>query len=193
MRTLQSSDSLYRETRDRLRGMGHVDDLFSCFAFDREGPLQVVLHRLKYEGITALGEELGVRLGKHVASLAHFHAPVMIVPVPLHHAKQRERGYNQSVSICTGMTRIIPAGVFPGLLIRRRYTLSQTTLRREERRLNVLNAFALNPRYHVPLDNRTVVLVDDVITTGATIDGCASILLAHGAQRVIACSVALAP
>jgi ComF family protein len=193
MRTLEDSDSLYRETCSRLLGMGHVDELFSCYVFDQEGPLQTVMHRLKYEGMTPLGEELGLRLGHHLAAHASLQLPVIIVPVPLHPAKLRERGFNQSVSICKGMTRIIHGMVIPRLLLRRRYTRSQTTLSRAERQQNVLNAFAFNTANRVHLDNRTVVLVDDVITTGATIDGCASILHAHGAKKVIACAVALAP
>jgi len=193
MRRLQNDDRLYRETRAHLLDAGNVEELFACYVFDKDGPLHTVIHRLKYEGMTPLGEELGLRLGQHLAAHASLRPPVVILPVPLHRAKHRERGYNQSEFICRGIARTIPGTVMPRLLHRRRYTRSQTTLNREERQRNVANAFGCSATLRNHLDNLTVLLVDDVITTGATIDGCASILRNHGARTVIACAIALAP
>jgi ComF family protein len=193
MRRLQGDDPLYRETRAHLLDAGHVEEVFAPYVFDRDGPLHTVIHRLKYEGMTPLGEELGLRLGHHLAAHASLHPPVVILPVPLHRAKRRERGYNQTEFICRGIARTIPGTVMPHLLHRRRYTRSQTTLSREERQQNVANAFGFDAKVRLNLGNITILLVDDVITTGATIDGCASVLRNHGARTVIACAIALAP
>jgi ComF family protein len=113
-----------------------------------------------------------------------------LIPVPLHPAKCRERGYNQSEYICQGIHAVTGLRVITGLLKRQRYTESQTHLEIEERRKNVAGAFVLDPSAEV--SGRTFLIVDDVITTGATMSACAKTLGDHGAGIVIACSVALA-
>jgi ComF family protein len=106
--------------------------------------------------------------------------------------KQRERGYNQSTLIARGFSRVAGIPVVDGAIVRRRYTLSQTTLTKAERLQNVRDAFCMKASSQDDWFDKTFVLVDDVITTGATLHSCAAVLKACGAKPVIACSVALA-
>jgi len=188
-----SKDEVYRETLARLVKGGSVSGLVSAFYFDQEGPLQAIIHELKYGGMTSLGVELGRKLGERLASVLSAEMITGSIPVPLHPAKLRERGYNQSEYICKGVQATTGLEVFPTLLRRRRYTQSQTKLNIDERKANVNEAFAINSSYESRVRDGTFILVDDVITTGATIDECARVLVDHGARRVVACSIALAP
>ncbi len=184
-------DAVYRDTLSKLTGSGHVSGLVSAYYFDEQGPLQAIIHQLKYGGMTSLGVVLGKRLG--AAMQSYDLQGCGLVPVPLHATKLRERGYNQSAYICKGISEVTGSEVFPKLLKRTRYTQSQTKLSMDERRENVSEAFAAHPSFASAVHDRTFLLVDDVITTGATIDACAKVLIEHGAKRVVAGSVALAP
>jgi ComF family protein len=125
-----------------------------------------------------------------------FLSPDFLVPVPLNKLKQRERGYNQVEFICRGISDVTRMMIERSLIVRKRYTQSQTELDRNRRRENVEGAFAVNPKNPAAasgaLTGRSIVLVDDVITTGATVEACARELVAHGADRVLAVSAALA-
>jgi ComF family protein len=116
----------------------------------------------------------------------------IIIPVPLHRTKQRERGYNQSEYVCTGIYEILNLEVIPNGLKRIRYTKTQTKLNREERKENVTNAFELNEKYLNKIQGKNIILVDDVITTGATILECGRILKANNCGKILTCSIALA-
>ncbi len=192
IRTVDPADTLYLETVQKLRSSGHISDLVSAFYFDKDGPLQDLLHLLKYNGMTDLGLQLGDRVGELLYPLVAGTAPAGIVPVPLHRSKQRERGYNQSEFICRGVSASTRLPILPVLLRRTRHTVSQTQLHIDDRKKNVEGAFAVHPSFAAGISKRTVVLVDDVVTTGATLDACAAVLCRFGADRVIACTVAIA-
>jgi ComF family protein len=191
--SVSGGDDAHQQTLARLRKMGHVSDLIASFYFGSEGPLQTLIHQLKYSGMTVLGVELGRTLGRRIVEVVDPGEVAALIPVPLHPVKERERGYNQSDFICRGVTGVISLPSLPHLLSRIRYTRSQTALSIEERRHNVHGAFSIDAASSHRLIDQTFLLVDDVITTGATMDACARTLLDHGARRVIACSVALAP
>ncbi len=110
------------------------------------------------------------------------------LPVPLHPIRQKERGYNQSRFISKGIIRIHGGNLLELALIRRKNTVSQTNLDRQERQKNVHQAFHI--RDGVEVSGKTIVLVDDVITTGATINECARVLKENGVEKVIALAVA---
>jgi len=184
------NDALYARTAARLAAEGNITGLVSAFRFEKDGTLQSLIHHLKYNGITDIGVELGKQLGEGILPWLSNVAIAGLIPVPLHPAKCRERGYNQSEYICQGINAVTGLRVLSGLLKRRRYTESQTHLEIEERRRNVAGAFVPAPA--AKLSDLTYLIVDDVITTGATMSACAKTLAEHGASRVIACSVALA-
>ncbi len=181
---------LYQETKARLLEEGYISDLVSCFLFEKEGPLQHVIHALKYQNYESLGLELGRRLGQTILE-EHKNIDV-IVPVPLHKNKQRERGYNQAEAIALGISTATGRPTAAKAVRRTRNTPTQTKLSIDERRKNVEGAFSADPAALKLVRGKSCLLVDDVITTGATTSSCAKVLLAAGAARVMAGSAALA-
>ncbi|GAB4375543.1 MAG: hypothetical protein Kow0042_21070 [Calditrichia bacterium] len=118
--------------------------------------------------------------------LSHFttNEPLdLIIPVPLHPVREKERGYNQSYHIARGLFSQSGLPIHQNLLRRIRHTRSQTELNREERRNNVDQAFQV---VHDPeIKGKTIALIDDVVTTGATLNECARVLKLAGARRVL--------
>jgi ComF family protein len=115
-----------------------------------------------------------------------------LVPIPLHRRKLRERGYNQAELIACGMSEVTGIPVRTDLVRREKFTQTQTMLSLEERKKNMDDAFEVVPVATRNLENKTCILVDDVITTGSTILSCARELRDAGASRIIAASSALA-
>ncbi len=190
VRAVTADLPLYQETKARLLEEGHIDNLVSCFLFEKEGPLQFIIHALKYQQYESLGLDLGRRIGR-VISERQENIDV-IIPVPLHKVKQRERGYNQAELIARGISVTIGKPLAGRVIRRTRDTLTQTKLNVAERKKNVEGAFAIVPAAHAAIKGRVCLLVDDVITTGATAGSCAKELLAAGATHIIAGSAALA-
>lgn len=209
LQRIDRTHPVWKELQEKLKTEGIVTDFLSCYLFEKEGKLQEIVHLLKYGGKRSLGERLGREVGELMLKNPDFLSPDYLVPVPLNKLKQRERGYNQAECICRGISDVTRIPVERSLIIRRRYTQSQTELDRNRRRENVEGAFAvkMNKRVALPgnranaepaaiangaVTGLSIVLVDDVFTTGATIEACARELVAHGAERVLAVSAALA-
>ena len=151
------------------------------------GPVQQALHGLKYRRDISLGEYLSRPL---IQLLSQSGWPVdIVVPVPLGLARQKERGYNQVAYIARPLALGLGWRYLPNALSRERETQSQVGLTIEQRRENVRDAFVSRSNL---VAQRRVLLVDDVMTTGATIDACTSALLAVGAKEVYAITVARA-
>jgi ComF family protein len=134
-----------------------------------------LLHNIKYRQREDLAIALGRQLGRELKA-AKWEVDT-ILPVPLHPRKQRQRGYNQSELLCDGMGEAMGIPVWPNALQRLRHTESQTAKNTTERLLNVKDAFAVAPRFKETLRGRHLLLVDDVLTTGATLESCALTLL----------------
>ncbi len=156
--------------------------------------LRGLIHLLKYDSVTPAARPLGRMLAEAIAELlaGYRGSPPMVVPVPLHKRRLRDRGFNQSELIARAAVRQLPERLelASEVLIRRRETISQVGLSREERMANVRNAFGV--RDSVRLPGRTVIVVDDVMTTGTTLSECAGVLKQAGAERVWAATVARA-
>lgn len=181
---------LYLETRAKLTESGTVSDLVSEFVFEKEGAFQHVAHALKYSGYESVGRELGRRIGVTMKEWGI--SADGLIPIPLHKVKQRERGYNQAELIARGISKSTGIPVRTDLVHRKKHTQTQTQLSLEERRINVEDAFEIDRRSLPALADKTFILVDDVITTGATIQACARELIRAGSSTVIAASAALA-
>ena len=164
----------------------------ALWAYDSGGTVQRVQHRLKYGERPALGIALGRLLGQAVMEAGEAPHYDAVVPVPLAPTRRLERGYNQSAYLAVGVAAVLPGPpvVLGRTLTRTRTTRSQTTLSRAERWTNVEGAFGLigDPD---TLRGRRLLLVDDVLTTGATVTAAAQPLLAAGATVDLA-AVALA-
>jgi ComF family protein len=149
--------------------------------------IEPLLYALKYGNMPSIGRELGRELGElmRFRGMTDFDA---LVPVPLHAARVRERGYNQSEEIAKGLASVLNIPVKSGCLKRLRYTQSQTLLSADERKINLANVFsALHAKEQV--QGKVILLTDDVITTGSTLNACADALLQAGAKRVEAATL----
>lgn len=152
-----------------------------------EGVLREAVHRLKYSDLTALAEPLGGLMASYWAQ--HPLPADVVVPVPLHAARLRERGYNQAALLADEMARRVGLAVDGHTLNRQRATAPQVELDARERRENVRDAFHCADD---TLAGQQVLLVDDVCTTGSTLEACAQALYAGGARAVRALTLACA-
>lgn len=165
-----------------------IKDFYSRFVFETDKTLQHIIHALKYNRKFKLGMFLGEILSEGIKSRNW--QVNLIVPVPIHHLKKVERGYNQSDYIVKGLSKTLQIPYSTKLIKRIRHTESQTKLNMKQRSENVANAFKVSNKKEII--GKNVLLVDDVITTGSTIQECAKTLLTAGAKIVYASSIAIA-
>jgi ComF family protein len=147
----------------------------SLFRFEKGSPYQTLLHDLKYRGNRKLGFYLGRLLGQDLKQ-TDFSLCDLIIPVPIHRKRLKKRGYNQSELIARGVSEITGIPVVNNLIVRKERGKSQTTKNRQERFENISEAFHLCDH---PGDFRgkKVLIIDDVVTTGATLEACSSLLI----------------
>ena len=151
------------------------------------GAMQQAVHALKFMQQQALGMELGRRLGQRPDFVADLQQIDLLIPVPLHPARQRERGYNQSLCIARGLAEATGLPLENNLLVRRLSTRQQAKLDAGARRDNLRAAFRVVGA--VPA-HTCIGVVDDVLTTGATFNACARVLQRAGACRIWALALA---
>lgn len=156
--------------------------------------LRDLIHLLKYDAVLPAASALGVYLAEAIREVLPSCRGVrpLVVPVPLHISKRRARGFNQANMIARRAAKRLPGNVevASNVLERQRPTRSQVGLDREERIANLRGAFRVIAPEAVK--GRTVIVVDDVMTTGATVSECARVLKQAGAERVLAATVARA-
>ncbi len=147
--------------------------------FEMQGAAQKAVHRLKYNGVRALAAPMGIAMAQHLER--HGVAPDLIVPVPLHRSRQRERGYNQAALLAREVGGWMRVPVNEKLLVRTAEAPPQArSATRQERHANVAGAFEAQE----DASGLSIVVVDDVTTTGATLQACASALRNANARRV---------
>jgi ComF family protein len=162
----------------------------SLFRFEKGSRYQSLLHGLKYNGQKKIGIFLGKMLGAEIHDYP-FGRTDLIVPVPLHWKKERKRGYNQSEIIALGVSGVTGIPVNSGVLLRNRETDTQTMKSRYERWENMEHVFSLQEEASL-LSGKTVLLIDDVVTTGSTLEACAEVLLSVPGVKVFVATVACA-
>ncbi len=162
----------------------------SLYRFTKGGGVQNLIHQLKYKGRKEVGLKTGRVYGQQLKTSPFFRTIDMIVPVPLHPRKQHQRGYNQSDLIARGIAEGMQIPWSDQVLVRNTFTETQTRKSRLERLENVSQAFALrNPS---AIKGKHLLLVDDVITTGATLETCALKMLEIPDTRVSMVTLAFA-
>ncbi len=157
----------------------------SFLFFSKGGMTQQLIHKLKYKGRQDVGIYMGKMFGNRLNQSPLFRRADLIIPVPLHAKKEHTRGYNQSLMLARGLALHMQAQVMPRVLFRKTYTATQTKKSRYERWENVKDIFEIRNGHR--LEGKQVLLVDDVITTGATLEACGNKLLTiPGVQLSIA-------
>lgn len=159
--------------------------------FTKDSLVQEMIHRLKYNGKYQIGIKLGQYVGKKLQT-SQFEQIDVIIPVPLHYRKQEKRGYNQAKMFGQGISEVVSIPLYDDVLVKISNTKSQTDKGREHRYKNVLDSFAV--RQINKIKGKHVVLVDDVITTGATLEACARKIYdaAEGDIKISIISIAMA-
>jgi len=169
-----------------LHDRPHYDQARAAVVYD--GICREMIHGLKYDCRTHLRRPLALLTAERVASFAL--GADMLVPVPLHVRRIRQRGFNQSILLGELLSCEWGMPLERRAMQRVRWTEPQINLSASERRQNVRGAFKLSGS--VDVSGRRVILVDDVITTGSTVDECARVLRAGGADRVLVVTIARA-
>jgi ComF family protein len=163
----------------------------AAFSYYNKGSrIRSLIHNLKYKGIKEIGPELGSIYGKSLKSSGFTDDIDLIIPVPLHPMKKRKRGFNQSELICDGLSAVTGIQADVNSLIRSARSETQTKRSRYERWTNVEGIFCLTNTES--LIGKHILLVDDVITTGSTIESCANELLKVEGVRVSVVALAYA-
>jgi len=162
---------------DKLRFSEGIDEVYS--AWYATGAINDMIHNIKYHNQPKLGEELGRRLAEEIP-IDELEKIDIITAVPLNSVRNRERGYNQSEWICKGLAKAWDVPYQFNLLKRVKHTTTQTDLTAKERKQNMQDAFIMKEA----IGSLSVAIIDDVITTGATLSACASVLKTNGAIKI---------
>ncbi len=171
-------------------GRVKLEKATSLYYYRKGEMLQQLLHRLKYKGNYRMGQVLGVQMGNVFKQSGFMVGIDMIIPVPLHKKKLKLRGYNQSEHIAIGLSQSTGVEVEKNSLLRTVHTESQTRKGRFERWENVSNIFSVaNPEL---LNGKHVLIIDDVVTTGATLEACVQALLQDSSVKVSVATVGYA-
>lgn len=163
--------------------------VFSLGYYD--GPLQTIVHDLKFKSLKPLANNIGRRLAERITPYLDRLKPDLIVPVPLHDSRWYGRGFNQSEEIAAGMGKILGIPVLGDVLYVARKTKQQARLPASQREANVRGAYAVDDP-GAALDGKIVLLVDDVTTTGATLRENERVLLQASATKIVAAVAATA-
>lgn len=157
-----------------FRGRLPLEHGAAQYYFTRESLMQRLMHRFKYKGDKDLGFQLGRMMGNSLKSSGYFNIDAL-VPLPLFPAKEKRRGFNQATILCEGISDTLNVPVLNNIISRPQHTESQTKKGRIERWKNIDGKFELADSGAI--SNKHLLLVDDVITTGATLEACGSELL----------------
>jgi len=173
----QTRFHLVRDNPFEQHFWGRVDIVAGAamYFFIPGGRTQTLLHNIKYRRLSHIAEVIGDQYGSQMAQSDWFSNIDVVIPVPLHWRRIRQRGFNQSEVFARGLAKPLDADLDVKSLVRHTQTATQTRKSREERVLNMKDAFSLTAPDN--LAYRQILLVDDVLTTGATLEACANVLL----------------
>jgi ComF family protein len=159
-----------------------ITHYYAKYEFIKDGKFQIAVHNLKYNRKSRIGLQLGIELGEELQNRNWFNEIDVIIPVPIHTIKKLSRGYNQSDLIARGISIITKKNIDTKSLKRIRNTPTQTHLHLQERIENVKDAFKVVRQRKIK--DKVILIVDDVCTTGSTVNEVARTLLNSGAKKV---------
>lgn len=174
----------------RLYGKVSFQYAFAAYKFHKKSKIQTLIHHLKYKNKPAIARWIGKRYGYTLLDETYISNPFdLIIPVPLHSSKLQERGYNQSEYFAQGLAEVLNVPWSNQCLRRIKETATQTHKNQLERFENVEGAFCvIDP---AAINNKHVLLVDDIITTGTTLEACGTALLALGKTKISVATIAV--
>jgi ComF family protein len=171
-------------------GRTNAEFVTAYLNYKGRGDVKKILHQIKYKGNRDLGVEMGKALGKCLTESGHFNNIDYTIPIPLHPKRENFRGYNQSELLVDGIYETMAIKSLKDVVIRKKYNNSQTKKKRYERFINSQEIFrVVDPK---KLEGKHVLLIDDVITTGATIEACGEALLEVDGLKLSIASLAVA-
>jgi len=180
----------HNQFTDRFWGRFPLNAGAAMYYFTKKGRVQNLIHNLKYKGRPEVGICLGQRYGKALRKADAFRSVDLIIPVPLHDRKLKERGFNQSAAFAKGLSETWETPWSDQVLQRVEYTSTQTKKSRLERLQNVQEAFQLKDQNAAR--GKHILIVDDVMTTGATLEACAQRVLEVPGTSVSLVTIAFA-
>lgn len=178
------------ELTERFWGRLPLSAGTAMYFFVKGGRTQQLIHNLKYKGKKQIGIELGKMYGSILKKIPVYQSVDVVIPVPLHPKKEKRRGFNQSQLFALGLAESMQIPWSGKYLKRKVYTATQTQKSRQERMANVLLQFEAN--HTQKLEGKHILLVDDVITTGATMEACGMQLLEIPGTKLSLAAIAIA-
>ncbi len=166
---------------ERFHHLKALEQVHAFYKYQKGNKVQNILHEIKYRNKPELGQQQGRYFGSELKSKLTA-LPDALVPVPLYYKKQLLRGYNQSEQIAQGIAEVLQVPVWSNVVARRKATETQTKKSRMERFFNVDEVFEVTDRD--TLQGKHIAIIDDVLTTGATIEVCAEALEKAGAAQI---------
>ncbi len=166
----------------------YFDKARSVFHFNKI--IQNLIHEFKYNEMKKVSQYLGKLTEEYLNRFQPFEHVDIITPIPLHKVKKRSRGFNQSEYLTREIADQMKWKHIPNLILRKKFTETQTKLTKKQRRVNVSDAFKLNPKFDVK--NKNILIVDDVFTTGATINSASNLLRNNGVNKIYVLTIARA-
>ncbi|NQV18062.1 MAG: ComF family protein [Armatimonadetes bacterium] len=162
----------------------------ACSVFHFNQVVQNLIHELKYSEMTKIAKYLGGFTVEYLEKFQPFKNVDIISPVPLHKVKKRARGFNQAEFLTKEIAKKMNWQHTPNLVLRKKFTKTQTKLKRNQRQINVSGAFVLNPKFDVAQKN--ILIVDDVFTTGSTVNAFSKLLKNNAVSKIYVLTIARA-
>lgn len=186
---IETGNSTYNPLLETLKGKVFVEEGTSFLYYHPEGKVKKLIHQLKYKNNQKVGIFLGEWLGQKLLETKAYNSIDYIIPVPLHKDKLRLRGYNQLTKFGETLSSILNIEYLEGVLIRNTMAKTQTLKKRLDRFKSLVNNFSIiNADL---LKNKHVLLIDDVVTTGATLEACCNELLKVEGMKISIVTIAL--
>ncbi|WP_130736336.1 ComF family protein [Flavobacterium sp. J27] len=176
------------DTMNKFYGIVDLEFAYSMLYFHKEGIVQNLIHQLKYKGKQEIGTYLGLNYALLLKGLKEKHKIDTIIPVPLHPKRLKERTYNQVETFCMALSKELDIPYNNNLLFKNEYSKTQTKKNKFERQVRNKNLFEV--RNGSEFKGKHFLLIDDVITTGATLESCAKALLKIPKAKVSVITIA---
>lgn len=193
-REIKSLERINSFDLSELQKKINADYSFSLFTFRENDNFSKIIYQLKYGGMKRLGIYMGKILGQELhdyVNKLNITSFDVIMPIPLYKTKLRERGYNQSEYLCEGVNEIFHTKVINDIVHRKRNTKTQSKLNNQQRTQNVKDAFEIDDKA-AEIFEKNIILIDDVVTTGSTLNEVIRILKDSHSGKILVCTLAMA-